>query len=422
MLSMQDLNRERFDSQDFNSNITTANQFIFYYLQLVEFATVLKIITENQKNAIINNLTQEISDLANAQPHIVSNYLYVVTLYLQSKSNWEAWQELEKLQYSKNVSGFITNVSSWFLNQVHILKNKMTAYRKDVSSLKCESFSKDFKNLQLYITELTTFASAHTCLVFKTLHTSHIAIQYTTLSKITGKNYFETLTLTIHNFITELLILKDINGLQILQNQKKLLHNAHNSISEKSNALSSSLEDALEKLKLEFDARMKKHDEAQEKLDQKMNELEEEFKKNNPHLSEDALEVAFDKYLDSLPADFWKAYDYEDEQEINRWYSTRRNKIIKQFEIAEKKLEKESFNDQLSIEPLNKDSLESIIKEFALFNMAQKQEIVYPTTLAEKNSLLLKIDIKNAIPEFIANFQDKLSDVEMEYLRKAVNM
>ena len=155
----------------------------------------------------------------------------------------------------------------------------------------------------------------------------------------------------------------------------------------------------LENLKEEYEQKMKLSFEKQRAYEGELNDLEKVFAKEHPNLTEEELERAFDEYLDELPEEFFDDVTYEDTAQIKNWYDNQKAGIIERFEMKEKQLEKKVEKENMF--EIEDDSLFSLIKEFALFFLAQKQSIAYPSNPKEKSEMLSHIPMKMAIPIFI---------------------
>ena len=85
----------------------------------------------------------------------------------------------------------------------------------------------------------------------------------------------------------------------------------------------------------------------------------------------------------------------------------------KVFEQLKKEKENASF---CKMELLMDDySLVDIIKEYAIFSLAQSGKIAYPESLEERAILLNTIDISSAIHEFVNGIHN-LTDEQRKYL------
>lgn len=98
-----------------------------------------------------------------------------------------------------------------------------------------------------------------------------------------------------------------------------------------------------------------------------------------------------------------------------------KNKILKQWSKNEKALEKKhTLSRQMQGELIfENNSLQDLIKEYALFSLANKEEIVYPDTLEKRGIELMKLPMKTAIEEFLES-DIQFSDEEIAYLKNCI--
>ena len=124
-----------------------------------------------------------------------------------------------------------------------------------------------------------------------------------------------------------------------------------------------------------------------------------------------------DYYFESLHRRGRKKKGCTDEVEIEQTYA-RKKRVIenawhKKVEQFKKEKEEASF---CKVELLMEEySLVDIIKEYAIFSLAQSGKIVYPESLEERAILLNTIDISSAIDEFVNGIHD-LTDEQRKYL------
>lgn len=416
LLSREDVAKERFNSQNFKpvsgNTEKEQNQFIFYFMQILQFAFELNLINEEVRNNLATILTTTIEKQADGRVARITNFLYIVTLWLQSMTNWDAWIKLSSIKTEKEAVLFLNSATGWYFSRLDKLSKLLESSNQPVASLKEHSISQAFLVLKETVSEskrLNVNLKAHKLL---------IPVSYIFLKEPEALNYLERLEKTIQAFLIEISILQKIDAKSIIRKKHREMEKFEFQKGKRTLDLQNTLENELEALKTKYDQKIQASLDAQKKFSNALNELEKKFVAEHPELQGDELEEAFDDYLDNLPDDFWDT-TYEDTAEIDKWYQKTKNKIIQKFEKAEKKLEKVQENIDFSV--VSDDyNLETLIKEFALFSLAQKQVIVYPSTLEEKCTILREIPLKMAISEFIKEMKVAFSEEELQYLKAAM--
>ena len=425
LLSSETILKELFNSQDFDPEKNTevlsssvyhfkiTNKFILYFTQLLQFAFEQNLLNEDARNTIANLLLGSFSKHAEEKVRIVSNYLYITTLWLQSMSNWEAWLQLSSITSAKEASNFLTSALSWFDEKLNQLLKDLKLNQRNCLALKERSIANAFSDLEKTIRETKNLSSVN----LKFLHKSQIAVPYTFLVEPEAPNYLERLEKTVQNFSIEMDILAKINAKTIIQEKRKEINQSKQKEGQKELLLQSSFNTALEKLKNQYQEKKEIAQKAQESLSEKIDTLEKEFAAKHPHLKDRALDQAFEDYLDTLPDDFFDT-NAEDPVEIDRWYATMQQQLLEKLEKSQKKLQKEQdVSTEILLE--NDYNLDSIIREFALFSLAKNQCVPYPETLEERSLMLAQIPNNVAISEFLMETNGQFSDAELEYLEIA---
>lgn len=413
LLSREDVAKERFNSQNFKpvsgNTEKEQNQFIFYFMQILQFAFELNLINEEVRNNLATILTTTIEKQADGRVARITNFLYIVTLWLQSMTNWDAWIKLSSIKTEKEAVLFLNSATGWYFSRL----DKLLESCNQSVTLKEPSFSR-----ALLVLKETVSESKRLNINLKSAHKSLIAVSYIFLREPEALNYLERLEKTVQAFLIEISILQKIDAKSIIRKKHREMEKFEFQKAKRTLDLQNTLENELEALKTKYDQKIQASLDAQKKFSNALNELEKKFIAEHPELQGDELEEAFDDYLDNLPDDFWDT-TYEDTAEIDKWYQKTKNKIIQKFEKAEKKLEKVQENIDFSV--VSDDyNLETLIKEFALFSLAQKQVIAYPSTLEEKCTILREIPLKMAISEFIKEMKVEFSAEELQYLKAAM--
>lgn len=427
LMSKEDSIRDSFNSSNFNYNETEYleneflkdyfqnNRFILYFVQLLHFALKLNIITKDACNFIVTNLISTIEKEVDGNTILVSNYLYIITIYLKTMSNYDAWIELKNLKSKHDAKSFLTRVSLFYGNNVEYLIKKLASITTVVGKLESIELSNDLVFLRSFVNDLK-ICLTDSSVNLKDCHSTNPVITYNFLfTDKSADNYIDRIISIIDQFHTEICMLEKLNAKEVFKQNYKQTLSFSGDLSYEDD-----MDKELEKLKAKYKKKLEKSEKAQEEFDKKITLLEENFQKEHSDLSEEEYEKAFDEYFDNLDDSIF-GITYEDSNSIDSWYQYEKNSILEKYSEIDRKQEKRfresiTFSDNLQI-----CSLKDFILEYGLFALASNGEIIYPQDNNEKIIALDNLDISKCIKLFLKHFKDNLSDLEVSYLEIAQN-
>lgn len=392
LITQDELLKDNFNKQNISKsrNIT---EFLMYFTRILQLGIIAGLIGKDEFNQISNLLTVAIKNaIITAEDDDfednsiqIANYLYVITLYLQAKTNWEAWIELKSITTPKAANEFLENAKKWMLKQVtkeiYILESiKPSVQKLGLSNVtNCyNSIAKVLKNFMHF--DNTTFScdlkTYHKC-VFQP---GTYIFFYNDFEN--SPNFFEKICKIIHNFRIEVSIMFKINATNL----------AKSKITE--------VDDNLVR-------QQKKIDALNEEYSKKIKDLRNKYHKDVQY------------YLNSLHRPGRKKKGVLDEVELQKKYYEQKRVLEDELNTKLRKLEKlQEQQDSYMFEMLDPNySLTDFIKEYAIWGLSQKGIIQYPTTPEERGKMLISIKTEVAVKQFI-DMHKNLSNEEIEYLKQ----
>ena len=385
------LSREDILKEEFNSQSIETTEFIKFFTSILQLAYDFNLIDIEQRNLIARNiiiaieesiiLSREFDDKSNA----TENYMYVISSYLQSKSNWEAWCELRKINSVISAKEFLARAKSWLKFRLKSATLNLAKIKQTVLVLNLQNITSCFQNLVNIIKQFEGFDYANVGINLKLSHgdVSMVSIgnyEFVRNDFSSSPNFLERLCECVYEFCMEVGILNTINAKNIIENKQ-------------------------------IEA-MEDHSRAFEKIE-KINRF---YKKKLSDLRKEKADN-LDYYFDSLHKPGRKRKGCSDEVEIEQEYARKKRALEKEYKqkmaLAKKKNEEATYNKM----ELLKDeySLVDIIKEYAIFSLAQSGKRLYPESLEERAILLNTIDISFAIEEFVNGIHN-LTNEQRKYL------
>lgn len=380
LLSRESLLKDTFN----NSKIDTKNvqKFLLYFWGILQLGVSTGLIEEAECNFIANaiNSAIEVATLEDEEEDDtnyiqIRNYMYLISSYLQSKTNWDAWLEISSIKSTSDVFVLINNAKDWLTTKLTNCKKLLIDTKLYVQQLNLSNISKAYQNL------LTTIHNAISCLSIDTkfdiqdYHSTPLSTGTYILMNVedlqNSENFFVNLYDTIYYFCIEISILYNIDAKKIFKGKEReaelFFTNSFNKVEE----LNKSYQDKLSELKREYDKNL-------QNCDDKM-KLDEEYSK----------------------AKFYIEKEWEES--------------VSKFEEG---LEEEEI---LHIEILSGEySLYDFIKEFAIYQMATKGMIAYPSTIQKRNMMLMMLDNKQAISEFLSGKEQLLTLKQINFLKNCM--
>lgn len=374
------LTREEILKENFNNikiDTKDVKKFLVYFGGILELGISEGLIDEAVRNVITTAITNAIEYEASKYDYDdefdtnyiqLRNYMYVISSYLQSKSNWDAWLELVSIKSTKDAIVLISNASKW-------LTDKLNSCFKLLNDLKLSIKKININNLTItYNTLISTVKSA----MSSTSDTTEFDIQYSHNSYFNAgtyvlinqekdsvsSNFFQSLYNIVKDFCMEVSILVQIDAKKIIRSKEK---------------------EAQDYYINKFDRYRKIDDIYTSKLSEIQNNSSKKKKFSNCN-----------EYFEEL------------------------SNIQKELEENYQKADEEAAMEEiLQVEILcGEYCLYDLIKEYAIYSLASQGNLVYPSTLEERAKMLAVIDFKEATLEFISGNQHLLTSEQIDFLEK----
>ena len=378
LLTREDLLRETFN----NSEIDTKDvqKFLIYFGGILQLGISEGLIDEAGRNFIANAITNAIETKTTSDDEYVAtnyvqirNYMYIVSSYLYSKSKWDAWLELTAIKSNEDAYTLLDNATNWLNKKLTSYMELLNDIKLSVVKVKVENVSNAYKILVAITKNALASTSDITNFDVKVYHNSALSIGTYILmeeNKLQNEeNFFEELCNTIYSFCMEVSILSKINAKKVLSGKKREANGYFRSSQIRVAELDCTYKEKLSELKKEYDKKSKK---------------------------------------------------CKDSMALQREYSDAKFKLEKEWEEKSNQLENFLEKEELlQLELLGGEySLLDLIKEYAIYAMALNEKIVYPETMKERSSMLMVLNTKDAISEFISGNEQILTSKEIEFLKK----
>ena len=379
LLTQEALHRDIFNSRWINTK--DVKVFLMYFGAILQLGMDEGLLDEARRNAIASAITSAIELKTNGDDDDeeydvnyvqIRNYMYILNSYLQSKSNWEAWLELIKIESRSDAISLMKDAQNWLTRKLNSRMAFLTAIRSNVENLRLSNVTNAYNLLVANMKDFMTCTSETTKFDLKTYHYGIFGIgTYTLMTDETqdADNFCMKFCDVIYNFCMEVSIMSKINTSDLVASKEK-----------------------------ESDAYYK-----------------EEFKEV------EAINDGYEAKLAKLKADFEKKIDNcYDQIDAERRYAETKLELEQEWERELDKLEKRQAEaEEFQIEILGGEySLYDLIKEYAIFSLAKNGVIQYPSTILERSALLMSIEKKLAITEFISINRKVLKDEQVDFLNK----
>lgn len=380
LLTREDLAKENFN----NAKIDTEDidKYLLYFAAILQLGLSEGLISEVGRNFIANTITKAIEISSEGDDEyptnyiLIRNYMYIVSSYLESKTNWDAWLELLSVRTLDDAFILIKNAKDWLEKRVSSAKKCLKDIKESVSKLNLGNVSNGYnilvftlKNIMSSTSDFTKFDM--TC-YHGTITTTGTYILMSAKESQNIINFVENICYTVECFCMEVSILCKVNASKIFRDKKIEADKYRNTSLNKVVNLNKQYEDRLFKLKEEY-------------LKQLENKDNDEVEVERRYLSE--------KY----------SIEEEQEREIHKLEDYLREEEILHVEIIS-----------------GEYSLNDFIKEFAIYQMALDEKISYPRTLEERSQMIIDLTIKQAILEFISGNKDLLESSQIEFLKNCI--
>lgn len=413
LISKQEVLKENFNSQEFVTK--EDKEFLILYMQILNFACEIGAITTERKEEIASLILMEVVNQNENEILPTSNSLYAFSTWLNSMSNWEAFEELSRVVDSKTADTVINESEKYFYKQIDKMLEKLREIQTIVGGLSVPNITKEFNYLFKQVMGLRNFRVLRTCINLKLMHEQTIFMNYAFLHEIKGIGVIEKLKNTVEAFSNEMSILRKVGIDENFRNEeeaeivRKALERYRKEVDmSKLLELKKSYEDEIHLAEIE-----------EADLNNRIDELFQKYEAEHPELKEEELEKSFEDYMEKLPESFFKLE--RDRNEIEQRYNQLKNEALAEIETDEKAFDSEEekrFERRGWIEaPI---TLSYALLEYTLVSLVKKGVMSYPETPEERGKILSRITAKNSIKEFLSNEESNLSEGEVLYLKSCL--
>ncbi len=413
LISKQEVLKENFNSQEFVTK--EDKEFLILYMQILNFACEIGAITTERKEEIASLILMEVVNQNENEILPTSNSLYAFSTWLNSMSNWEAFEELSRVVDSKTADTVINESEKYFYKQIDKMLEKLREIQTIVGGLSVPNITKEFNYLFKQVMGLRNFRVPRTCINLKLMHEQTIFMNYAFLHEIKGIGVIEKLKNTVEAFSNEISILRKVGIDENFRNEeeaeivRKALERYRKEVDmSKLLELKKSYEDEIHLAEIE-----------EADLNNRIDELFQKYEAEHPELKEEELEKSFEDYMEKLPESFFKLE--RDRNEIEQRYNQLKNEALAEIETDEKAFDSEEekrFERRGWIEaPI---TLSYALLEYTLVSLVKKGVMSYPETPEERGEILSRITAKNSIKEFLSNEESNLSEGEVLYLKSCL--
>ena len=413
LISKQEVLKENFNSQEFVTK--EDKEFLILYMQILNFACEIGAITTERKEEIASLILMEVVNQNENEILPTSNSLYAFSTWLNSMSNWEAFEELSRVVDSKTADTVINESEKYFYKQIDKMLEKLREIQTIVGGLSVPNITKEFNYLFKQVMGLRNFRVPRTCINLKLMHEQTIFMNYAFLHEIKGIGVIEKLKNTVEAFSNEMSILRKVGIDENFRNEeeaeivRKALERYRKEVDmSKLLELKKSYEDEIHLAEIE-----------EADLNNRIDELFQKYEAEHPELKEEELEKSFEDYMEKLPESFFKLE--RDRNEIEQRYNQLKNEALAEIETDEKAFDSEEekrFERRGWIEaPI---TLSYALLEYTLVSLVKKGVMSYPETPEERGEILSRITAKNSIKEFLSNEESNLSEGEVLYLKSCL--
>ena len=413
LISKQEVLKENFNSQEFVTK--EDKEFLILYMQILNFACEIGAITTERKEEIASLILMEVVNQNENEILPTSNSLYAFSTWLNSMSNWEAFEELSRVVDSKTADTVINESENYFFKQIDKMLEKLREIQTIVGGLSVPNITKEFNYLFKQVMGLRNFRVPRTCINLKLMHEQTIFMNYAFLHEIKGIGVIEKLKNTVEAFSNEISILRKVGIDENFRNEeeaeivRKALERYRKEVDmSKLLELKKSYEDEIHLAEIE-----------EADLNNRIDELFQKYEAEHPELKEEELEKSFEDYMEKLPESFFKLE--RDRNEIEQRYNQLKNEALAEIETDEKAFDSEEekrFERRGWIEaPI---TLSYALLEYTLVSLVKKGVMSYPETPEERGEILSRITAKNSIKEFLSNEESNLSEGEVLYLKSCL--
>ncbi len=381
---------DRFSREHFLTN--KLDDFMMLFAQILRFGISLQLISEEHCKMISNLIVAGIQDSIvidedtdeREERLVISNYLYVINLYLNAMSAWDAWLILKEIRTLQDAKDLAKEAKRFLLESLNPSRKLLIAYKESVFTLGIKNVNQYYDALYHYVNRLMAFDSVYQRFDVRTYHQMFFSFGlYTFIHEVDdlSKDLCTRVNEHVNSFCMEVQLMHLVETHQVISYQKQEILENHERRIEELERIDKKYEEKLSLLKDEYDRRLK-------------------------------------DFIQSLHRPGRKKYGYTDELEIEEEYSQKKYQIEVEWENVTKRLKNANVTNEnvFSLGRIAFYSLVDIVKEYALYAMALKGIITYPDTSAKRAQILETMDAQKAAKEFVENHNNILSKEQIAYL------
>ena len=387
------ITKDNFLEETFNLRIIeteTCQKFILYWIAILHLAVELNVCNETRSNFIASSVMQAIDDVIILDEEDefedkdiqINNYLYVLSMFLQTKSNWSIWLRLNTINSIADAKSLLHEAKTWLEKMLTKQKFLLVQTYPKVMNLNLKNITNLYHHLFNTIKSFMAFDvfgnSFNICSYYdQPIYTCNYHFLNTAYEK--SKNLYDKLFQIIYNFCIELSIMSKIDASKIIKQKSEEIE-----------------DDSLKKIK-----------EINEIDQHYMQEIHSLHKKQHQELN---------YYFESLDKPGRKKKGFEDDLKIIQNFQEKKEHVERKWKQEIKKIEKKHMkSDFFLIEFTDECSLSDLIKEYSLFSFSTKGLFEYPNSLESRSQMLSSLKLDSSIKEFL-DFKE-LNEIEIEYLR-----
>lgn len=432
LMTNEDAVKQRFNCETID--ISQLKCFVGYYLCILQLAFEYQFISEKERNVFSEMILRAIYVEAHDDIIVVSNYNYVISLWLQSMSKYDAWKRISSISCMDDAKKFTQEAKEWFLKNVE----SILSIAKEANEIAVQISDKALIELSNQVMQLVSNfwkafeeGIASDCNL-KSLHkerSTYIGYDFLGEEDIyCTSNYFEKVAVFVRKFRMEIGILQKIASSELVsaiheQDEKMAIQKERERQTKlelerkKIDKKIKELQAQLDSLNENYSKRLTSFISYEEAEEARVLEMEEKFRKEHPELDEIEMEEALDIY-------FANEYEYMDENpyddpSIELEYSERKAELEEEIDELRNQNE-ETLNDiALSASRIFRPimTLIKVAKEYVIFDKSQRGEMKYPTRYKQKDAVFSSISTREAT-SFLLRSVDRFnfSTEEITYL------
>ncbi len=399
MITQEEIEKERFSNQEIKLD-GSVKAFLNYFVSILIFAQNLEIISDERRNAIFSNIAMALESKSKNNI-IITNIMYVFSAWLMSMDLYSAWKELDSIKDLNSAVESLEKSKNWYKHQILEMKTNLLCSEKSVKKIDNENLKRAYVKLFDLLKVIDKYDESYQ-FSFKNEHITRSVLSSINYCFITSRltkesSVIQALKCVYYDFFIELRIFTKLNGKEfvVFSNEEYTKSEAEKSVAE-----------------LELN----------EKYEALLKKAEEEYKEELAEARK--FDIKFEKMLkeeqEKVPLE---EFEHNDVVRIEKKYRAKRDKINKEWDLAEEALNKKldrirDLEGSLAFQS-DMPSLLFAMQEFALWSQAKKGMIVYPENRVQKGILLENMPLSKVISEVLENAEAiGLCDSEIEYLKK----